>query len=120
MKTKLFAILLGLATLSAMPNFSNAWTIRNTKNGGPNGYNATSKVVDNDGNTTISCAGAGNDACPASCAKPADQTGVSHALTAIAAGDLSDSWFNFSTGTTTTWTADSPLAWNSEIDVAGD
>lgn len=40
-----------------------AYYSRTTKNGGPNGYNKTQKVVGN-GNTTISCEGPGYDSCP--------------------------------------------------------
>jgi hypothetical protein len=120
MRIKLMASMMALGFVCLSASGSYAWTVRNTKDGGPNGYNSTSKVVDNDGNTTIGCAGAGNDQCPNSVAKPGDQRGINHALIAIGSGSLAGTWIDPIGGITTTWSATSSAGTDSNIAVSGD
>jgi hypothetical protein len=88
--------------------------VRTTVNGGPNGYNKTSKTADGE-NTTISCQDPGYEACPLSPANPLHGGLVDAAVSRIQSGQLSGSLTN-SNGTVT-WTSDDTSMTNSTITI---
>ncbi|GEM_PF-6117317 len=122
MKNKLGQKIVGSIAIAmflslTIPSVSNAWYIRVTSGGGAGGFDKTSKTVDNNGNTTIQCAGSGNTPCPTIAYNPHEQPGVDYAMTQISAGVLTGTYSDPFNGTTTTWTSDDTFGDNSQINV---
>jgi len=105
-------IVAALVVFSVSNSF--AWYTRTTSNGGPNGYDKTSKDI-TDGNTTISCTNPGYSACPNRPANPAHDELVDAALAQIASGNLSGS-ITTADGTVN-WTSDDSNMTNSSITI---
>lgn len=64
MKTVITAFIPLIIFIFLMNNNANAWYMRTTWHGGPNGFSSTTKEIDNQGNTKITCKDPGYCECP--------------------------------------------------------